>query len=75
MRKFLILWVWCFWGFIVDVEAQPEVALQRLLQSPELQHAVVGISVKSLKDGRTVAEYAGDKSLQPASVCKLLPTI
>ena len=75
MREFLVLWVCCFWGFIVDVGAQPEVALQRLLQSPELQHAVVGLSVKSLKDGRTVAEYAGDKSLQPASVCKLLSTI
>ncbi len=74
MKCFLALWVCCFWGFVIDAWAQPE-GLQRLLESPELRHAVVGISVKSLKDGRTVADYAGDKSLQPASVCKLLPTV
>lgn len=73
MRCFLLLWFWCFCGFVADVWAQQD-GLQRLLESPELRHAVVGISVKSVRDGRTVAEYAGDKSLQPASVCKLLPT-
>lgn len=73
MKRFLFLWIGCICGFVADVWAQPE-GLQRLLESPELRHAVVGISVKSVRDGRTVAEYAGDKSLQPASVCKLLPT-
>ena len=74
MRRRLILCACCLWGIVADVWAQPNVSLQQLLQSPELKHAVVGISVKSVKDGRTIVEYEGDKSLQPASVCKLLPT-
>lgn len=73
MRCFWVLWIWCFCGFAAEVWAQPD-GLQRLLESPELRHAAVGISVKSVRDGRTVVDYAGDKSLQPASVCKLLPT-
>lgn len=73
MKKGLIFCVCCLWGFVTNVWAQPE-GLQQLLKSTELQHAVVGISVKSVKDGRIVMDYAGDKSLQPASVCKLLPT-
>ena len=74
MRRRLILCACCLWGIVADVWAQPNVSLQQLLQSPELKHAVVGISVKSVKDGRTIVEYEGDKSLQPASVCKILPT-
>lgn len=74
MREGLILCACCLWGIVADVWAQPNVSLQQLLQCPELKHAVVGISVKSVKDGRTIVEYEGDKSLQPASVCKILPT-
>lgn len=73
MKCFWVLWIGCFCGFAEEVWAQPD-GLQRLLESPELRHAAVGISVKSVRDGRTVVDYAGDKSLQPASVCKLLPT-
>lgn len=74
MKGFLILWTCCLWGIAAEAWAQPEV-LQSLLESRELQHATVGISIKSVRDGRVILDYASEKSLQPASVCKLLPTV
>lgn len=50
-------------------------AVQKLLSASALQHAAVGISVKSLKDGRTLVAYHEKMALQPASVCKLLSTL
>lgn len=58
----------CFRG----VFAQPDV--ERLLASPGLEHAIVGISVKSVKDGRNILQTGSQLSLQPASVCKILST-
>lgn len=49
-------------------------SIERLTESEEVKHASVGIVVKSVKDGKLVADFNGNKSLQPASVCKLLAT-
>lgn len=46
--------------------------LDHLLKSGEVRHAELGIAVKSVKEGKVLLEYRSDKSLQPASVCKLL---
>lgn len=51
-----------------------ENALKRLLESPELRHAAVSISVKSCSGGRTVDACQPAMALTPASVAKLLPT-
>lgn len=71
MKKILILFICFLCGYVSKVWAQAE-ELERLLASSELKHAVAGISVKAVKDGQTIVEYASDRSLQPASVCKLL---
>lgn len=47
---------------------------EHLLECEETRQAIVGIVVKSVKDGKVMAEVNGTKSLQPASVCKLLAT-
>lgn len=60
-------------GFVLEVFAQTG-SLERLLECEEARQASVGIVVKSVKDGKVVAEVNGNKSLQPASVCKLLVT-
>ncbi|CCZ09989.1 D-alanyl-D-alanine carboxypeptidase/D-alanyl-D-alanine-endopeptidase [uncultured Culturomica sp.] len=62
----------CLWGLSSGLRGQPSEALERLLEAVELRHAVIGISVKAVADGRIVIDRSGDKSLQPASVCKLL---
>ena len=58
------------WG----LSAQNQQALQRLLRIEGLKHAAVGISVKSVADGRKIMEYRPDMALIPASVMKLLPS-
>lgn len=51
-----------------------ENALKRLLESRELQHAAVSISVKSSSTRSFVDAYQPAMALTPASVTKLLPT-
>lgn len=72
MGKRFGLLVCCLWGLFSGLRGQSAAALDRLLKTAELKHAVVGISVKAVADGRILIDRWGDKSLQPASVCKLL---
>ncbi len=51
-----------------------QAALQKLLHTDGLKSASVGISVKSVADGKSVVEYRSGKSMQPASVVKLFST-
>lgn len=53
---------------------QPEGALRRLVETECLKNAAIGVSVKQLEDGKTVAEYNPQMALAPASVTKLLST-
>lgn len=50
---------------------QPEGALRRLVETECLKNAAIGVSVKQLEDGKTVAEYNPQMALAPASVTKL----
>ena len=57
------------------MQGQPEVALKQLLETPGLNHAAIGISVKKVGDGTTVLAHQAGMALTPASVTKLLPTV
>lgn len=57
-----------------SVRAQNQDALQQLLQTEGLKQAAVGISVKSVSDGKKILDYQAEMALTPASVMKLLPT-
>lgn len=45
-----------------------------LLNTPGLEHAAIGISVKEVNRGTTVVDYRSEIALTPASVTKLIPT-
>ena len=58
MRYWGVVFCFCLWGW--GVQGQPEVALKQLLETPGLNHAAIGISVKKVGDGTTVlAHQAG----------------
>lgn len=49
-------------------------ALEKLLHTPGLGHAAIGISVRDAGTGTSVVDYRQEMALTPASVAKLLPT-
>jgi len=57
------------------VMGQKQEAVRDLQQTSGLRHAVIGISVKRVRDGASVLDYNGSMALTPASVTKLFPTI
>lgn len=61
-------------GMLAEACGQVAEAWNRLMATEGLRHAVVGVSVKSVTDGRALFERWGEKAMQPASVCKLLST-
>lgn len=69
-----VVCVLCLLCGIGRLYAQDSDALQRLLQTEGLEHAAVGIAVKSVADGKTLLEYCSETALTPASVVKLFPT-
>ena len=73
MRYWGVVFCFCLWGW--GVQGQPEVALKQLLETPGLNHAAIGISVKKVGDGTTVLAHQAGMALTPASVTKLLPTV
>ena len=73
MRYWGFVFCFCLWGW--GVQGQPEVALKQLLETPGLNHAAIGISVKKVGDGTTVLTHQAGMALTPASVTKLLPTV
>ena len=70
MRYWGVVFCFCLWGW--GVQGQPEVALKQLLETPGLNHAAIGISVKKVGDGTTVLAHQAGMALTPASVTKLL---
>ena len=48
--------------------------VQKFIKSPGLEYANIGISIKEVETGRTIAEYEGNKNRIPASVTKLVTT-
>lgn len=70
MKIFLLL---CF-SLPLFAFAQPETALQKLVGTPGLKSAAVGVSVKRVSDGKVLAEYRPATALTPASVTKLIAT-
>lgn len=72
MKTWLCLF--CFLYFFLSTQGQQHPAVQRLVAVPGLKHAAIGISVKNITDGRTVAEYNSQVALHPASVTKLITT-
>lgn len=53
---------------------QQRMAVQKLLNTPGLKTAAIGISVKRIADGKVIAEYNPVMALTPASVVKLITT-
>ena len=72
MRRYLLL-VLIFWKTTM-LAAQPQSALQELLGTKGLEHAIVGISTKQVTDGKELVGHNARISMTPASVAKLLPT-
>ena len=72
MRRYLLL-VLIFWKTTM-LAAQPQSALQELLGTKGLEHAIVGISIKQVTDGKELVGHNARISMTPASVAKLLPT-
>lgn len=60
--------------FVLSVQGQYHSAVERFVRVPALKHAAIGISVKNVTDGRTIAEYNSQIALHPASVTKLIST-
>ncbi|MDL2231746.1 D-alanyl-D-alanine carboxypeptidase, partial [Porphyromonadaceae bacterium OttesenSCG-928-L07] len=73
MRSKLIVVLLCTLLFCFSVYGQNG-AVERLLSTPVLKNAAIGISVKSIKSGESVAEYSSHVSMQPASLIKLFTT-
>lgn len=48
--------------------------LEEFIHSKALRHAAIGISVKRVADGKSVAEYNSSMALTPASLTKLITT-
>lgn len=70
MRCLLIFF--CFFPFLLLGQFQN--ALDRLVMSPALRNAAIGVSVKQVTDGKIVAEFNSQMALHPASVMKLIAT-
>ncbi|KIO45958.1 D-alanyl-D-alanine carboxypeptidase/D-alanyl-D-alanine endopeptidase [Sanguibacteroides justesenii] len=70
-----ILYTLLFCGLIVfPLSAQVDSALQKLLSTPGLKHAAIGISVKRVGDQKIISAYRSETALIPASVTKLFCT-
>lgn len=61
MRYWGVVFCFCLWGW--GVQGQPEVALKQLLETPGLNHAAIGISVKKVGDGTTVLAHQAGMAL------------
>lgn len=72
MKKFFLFLLLC--GWIGILQAHQQQALKRFLSTDGLQAASVGISMRSLADGKVVLNHCAETALTPASVLKLLPT-